>query len=351
MSAKIEAPAAGRDGGDASAEIAEAPRNASANDQVLQTIGWTPLIRLTKVTEGLRTPVYAKAEYFNPGGSVKDRIGRAIIEAAEAEGRLGPGGVIVEATSGNTGIGLAIAAGLRGYRCIFTIPDKMSLEKIKLLRSFGAEVVITPTEVAADDPDHYINAAQRIVDETPGAILANQFHNQANPMAHYRTTGPELWEQTEGRITHFIASAGTGGTISGTGKFLKEKNPSIEVIAGDPDGSIYGEFFRTGKMTESRPYLVEGIGNDIIPTTLWLDVIDEFRTVTDRDAFATARRLAREEGLFVGGSAGLNAFAALQLAAELDDPDALIVCVLPDTGERYLSKFYDDEWLREKGLA
>lgn len=328
-----------------------APRNVAPYDEVLQTIGWTPLIRLRRVAEGVRTPVYAKAEFYNPGGSVKDRIGPAIIEAAEREGRLGPGGVIVEATSGNTGVGLALAAGLKGYRCIFTIPDKMSREKVRLLESFGAEVIITPTEVEPDDPMHYLNVAKRLVEETPGAVLANQFHNQANPQAHYRTTGPELWEQTGGRITHFVASAGTGGTISGTGKYLKERNPSIRVVAGDPDGSAYAEYFRTGRIVEGRSYKVEGIGNDIIPTTVWWDVIDEFRTVTDRDAFAMARRLTREEGLFVGGSAGLNTFVALQVAAELDDPDALVVCVLPDTGERYLSKFYNDDWLRENGFA
>ncbi|HEX6940790.1 MAG TPA: pyridoxal-phosphate dependent enzyme [Longimicrobiales bacterium] len=327
-----------------------ARRNAAPYDDVLQTIGWTPLIRLNRVTDGARTPVYAKAEFFNPGGSVKDRIGPAIIEAAEREGRLRPGGVIVEGTSGNTGIGLAIAAAVKGYRCIFTIPDKMSQEKVRLLKAFGAEVIVTPTAVPPDHPDNYVMVAKRIAEETPGAILANQFYNQANPEAHYRTTGPELWEQTQGRLTHFVASAGTGGTISGTGRFLKERNPDIRVIGGDPDGSIFAEYHRTGEKSEGHPYKVEGVGNDKIPSTLWFDVIDEIRTVADRDAFHMARRLTREEGLFVGGSAGLITHLAVQIAREVDDPDALVVCVLPDTGERYLSKVYNDEWMRENRL-
>lgn len=326
------------------------PRYARPVDSVLETIGWTPLVRLNRVTDGARTPVYAKAEFFNPGGSVKDRIGPAIIEAAEREGRLGPGGVVVEGTSGNTGIGLAIAAAVKGYRCIFTIPDKMSQEKVRLLKAFGAEVIVTPTAVPPDHPDNYVMVAKRIAEETPGAILANQFYNQANPEAHYRTTGPELWEQTDGRITHLVASAGTGGTISGTGKYLKEKNPSVRVIGGDPDGSIFAEYHRTGRMTEGHPYKVEGIGNDKIPATLWFDFIDEIRTISDRDAFRMARRITREEGLFVGGSAGLIVHLAVRIAHEVDDPDALVVCVLPDTGERYLSKVYNDEWMRENQL-
>lgn len=325
-------------------------RHQKAYDNVLQTIGWTPLIRLNRVTEGIRTPVYVKAEFFNPGGSVKDRIGPAIIEAAEREGRLKPGGVIVEGTSGNTGVGLALAAAVKGYRCIFTIPDKMSREKVKLLEAFGAEVIVTPTAVPPDHPDNYVMMARRIAEETPNAILANQFYNQANPEAHYRSTGPELWEQTEGRITHLVASAGTGGTISGTGKYLKERNPAIRVIGADPDGSVYANYKRTGELGEDHPYKVEGVGNDKLPETLWFDVVDEFRTITDKDAFDMARRLTREEGLFVGGSAGLIATLALQVAREVDDPDALVVCILPDTGERYLSKLYDDEWMRDNDM-
>lgn len=326
------------------------PRNARPYESVLETIGWTPLIRLRRVVDGARTPVYGKAEFFNPGGSVKDRIGLAMIEAAEREGRLRPGGVIVEATSGNTGVGLAIAAALKGYRCIFTMSDKFSQEKVRLLKAFGAEVIITPSAVPPDHPDNYLQVAKRIASETPGAILADQFYNPVNPQVHYEITGPELWQQTEGRITHFVAAAGTGGTISGVGKYLKEQNPAVRIIAGDPEGSIYAHYFRTGKPGEAHPYKVEGVGNDKLPSTLWFDVIDEFHTVSDREALHMARRLTREEGLFVGGSAGLIVHVAARIARELDDPDAFIVCMLPDTGERYLSKIYNDEWMRENRL-
>jgi cystathionine beta-synthase len=326
------------------------PRNRRAFDSVLDTIGWTPLIRLNRVTDGCRTPVYVKAEFFNPGGSVKDRIGLAMIEAAERDGRLKPGGVVVEGTSGNTGVGLAIAAALKGYRCIFTMPDKMSQEKVRLLKAYGAEVIITPTAVAPDHPDNYVQTARRIVKETPGAVLADQFYNPVNPEVHYHTTGPELWEQTEGRITHFVAAAGTGGTISGAGRYLKEKNPALRVIAGDPPGSIFAHYHRTGEKGEGAPYKVEGIGNDKLPSTLDFKVIDEFHTISDRDAFRYARRVTREEGLFSGGSAGLIVALAVRVAQQLDDPDACVVCVLPDTGERYLSKVYNDEWLREYRL-
>lgn len=327
-----------------------APRNREPYESVLDTIGWTPLIRLRRVTDGARTPVYGKAEFFNPGGSVKDRIGLAIIEAAEREGRLAPGGVVVEGTSGNTGVGLAIAAALKGYRCIFTMPDKMSQEKVRLLKAFGAEVIITPTAVPPDHPDYYVQVAKRIVKETPGAIFADQFYNQVNPEAHYRTTGPEIWEQTRGRITHLVASAGTGGTVSGAGKYLKERNPAVRIIAGDPEGSMLAPYFRTREKGETHPYKVEGIGNDKLPSTLWLDVIDEYHTLTDREAFHMARRLTREEGLFVGGSSGLIVQLAARVARQVDDPDALIVAILPDTGERYLSKIYNDEWMRENRL-
>ena len=327
-----------------------APRNGRPFDNVLETIGWTPLIRLHRVTDGARTPVYAKAEFYNPGGSVKDRIGLAMIEAAEREGRLMPGGVIVEGTSGNTGVGLAIAAAIKGYRCIFTMPDKMSQEKVRLLKAFGADVIVTPTAVPPDHPDNYVQTAKRIVAETPGAVLADQFFNPVNPNVHYMTTGPEIWEQTQGRVTHLIASAGTGGTISGAGKFLKEQNPAIRVIAGDPAGSIFASYHKTGVKGEGAPYKVEGIGNDKLPSTLWFEVIDEYRTISDRDAFTFGRRLTREEGLFVGGSAGLIVKVAHDVAHEADDPDALVVCILPDTGERYLSKMYNEEWLRENRL-
>ncbi len=327
-------------------------RNRRPYESVLETIGWTPLIRLTRITRGLRTPVYGKAEFFNPGGSVKDRIGLPIIEKAERDGSLKPGGTIVEGTSGNTGVGLAIAAALKGYRCIFTMPDKMSQEKVRLLKAFGAEVIITPTAVPPDHPDNYVMMAKRIAHETPNAILANQFYNDANPQAHEETTGPELWEQSEGRITHFVASAGTGGTITGVARYLKKKNPKIRVIAGDPQGSILAELWRTkGKSHgEGVPYKVEGIGQDKLPGTLDLSLVDDYRTVGDRESFAMARRLTREEGLFVGGSSGLIAHVALQVAAEVDDPKAFIVTFLCDTGERYLSKLYSDEWMRENQM-
>lgn len=327
-------------------------RNRTPYANVLETIGWTPLIRLNAVTRGIRTPVYGKAEFFNPGGSVKDRIGAAIIERAEREGRLKPGGTIVEGTSGNTGVGLALAAALKGYKCIFTLPDKMSQEKVRLLKAFGAEVIVTPTAVAPDHPDNYVMMAKRIAKETPGAILADQFYSDANPQAHYDTTGPELWEQTEGKITHFVAAAGTGGTLTGTGRYLKEKNPKIRIIAGDPQGSILAGMWKS-KGTEEpagAPYKVEGIGQDKVPGTLDMSVIDDYRPVNDRDAFGMARRLTREEGLFVGGSAGLITYLALQVAREVDDPNACVVTFLCDTGERYLSKLYNDEWMRENQL-
>jgi len=317
---------------------------------VLETIGWTPLIRLNAVTAGIRTPVYGKAEFFNPGGSVKDRIGLAIIEDAERRGELKPGGTIVEGTSGNTGVGLALAAALKGYRCIFTMPDKMSQEKVRLLRAFGAEVIITPTAVPPDHPENYVMKAKAIAAQTPNAVLANQFYNQVNPEAHYRTTGPELWEQTEGRITHFIGGAGTGGTMSGAGRYLKEQNPGVTIVVAEPEGSIFAEYRRTGAVAQGSPYKVEGIGGDKVPGTLHFDYIDEFVTVSDRDAFHMARRITREEGLFVGGSTGLIVCAALQIARQVDDPNACVVAILCDTGERYLSKVFNDEWLRENQM-
>jgi cystathionine beta-synthase len=319
-------------------------------DDVLAMVGNTPMIRLNKVTEGVRTPIYAKVEFFNPGGSLKDRIGAAIIEDAERSGDLKPGGVIVEGTSGNTGVGLAIAAALKGYRCIFTMPDKMSDEKVRLLRAYGAEVIITPTAVPADHPDNYVMKAKSITKSTRNAVLANQFYNQANPEAHYRTTGPEIWEQTDGKITHFVASAGTGGTLSGVGRYLKEQNPDIKVIAGDPDGSIYGEYSKRQEIAPGHPYKVEGIGGDKIPSTLHYDLIDEWMTVSDPDALKMARRLAREEGLFVGGSSGLNVQVALKVASAIVGDDAMIVTILADTGERYLSKIYNDDWMRENQM-
>src|ERR687895_2929102 len=319
---------------------------------VLDLVGETPLVRLQTVGADGGPTLLAKLEYMNPGGSVKDRIGLRMIEAAERDGKLAPGGTIVEGTSGNTGVGLAIAAALKGYRCIFTMPDKMSQEKVRLLKAFGAEVIITPTAVPPDHPDNYVVMAKRIAEETPNAILANQFYNQANPDAHYATTGPELWEQTEGRITHFVCAAGTGGTITGVGRYLKERNPRIQVIAGDPVGSILAEMWRTKGQSkpEGVPYKVEGIGQDKVPGTLDMAIVDDFMTVSDKESFSMARRLTREEGLFVGGSAGLVVHVALHVARRADDADACVVAVLPDTGERYLSKLYSDEWMRENQL-
>jgi cystathionine beta-synthase len=326
------------------------PPHLTPYENVLDTIGWTPLIRLGRVGAGVRTPVYGKAEYANPGGSVKDRIGLAIIEDAERRGELKAGGTVVEGTSGNTGVGLAVAAAIKGYRCIFTMPDKMSQEKVRLLKAYGAEVVITPTAVPPDHPDNYVMKAKQIVKDTPGAVLANQFYNPVNPESHYRTTGPEIWEQTGGKVTHFIAGAGTGGTVSGAGKYLKEKNPKIRVIAGDPVGSLYTGYAKTKAMGEGAPYKVEGIGGDKIPTTVLFEYIDEFRQLGDRESMAMARRLAREEGMLVGGSAGLNVALALQVAREVDDATACVVTILCDTGERYLSKLFNDEWMQENQL-
>jgi len=319
-------------------------------ESVLDLIGGTPMVRLNAVTDGCRTPVYVKCEFMGPGGSIKDRIGLAMIEAAEADGSLKPGGTIVEATGGNTGLALAMAASLKGYRCICTMPDKMSSEKGKLLRAFGAEVVITPTAVASDHPDHYLQKARSITAETPGAVLANQFYNQANPDAHYASTGPEVWEQSEGRVTHFIASAGTGGTITGVGRYLKEKNPAVRIVGVDPEGSMIAPFFNTGETVEGQPYKVEGIGNDKIPGSLDLDVVDEYRACGDGVAFRMARRVSREEGLFAGGSSGLLVHTAVEIAREIDDPDAFVVTLVCDWGERYLSKVYEDEWMRENGF-
>ena len=325
-------------------------RHAQPYDSVLDLIGGTPMVRLTSVTDGSRTPVYVKCEFMNPGGSIKDRIGLAMVEAAERDGSLKPGGTIVEATGGNTGLALAMAASLKGYRCICTMPDKMSTEKVKLLRAFGAEVIITPTAVGPDHPDHYLNRARTITAETPGAVMADQFYNQANPDAHHDTTGREIWEQSGGRVTHFVASAGTGGTITGVGRYLKSKNPDVKIIGIDPDGSIISPFFNTGEKVEGQPYKVEGIGNDKSPGTLALEVVDEFRPRGDGAAFRMARRLTREEGLFAGGSAGLLVQGALDVAKEIDDPDAFVVSLVCDWGERYLSKVYDDDWMRENSF-
>jgi cystathionine beta-synthase len=315
-------------------------------ESVLDCIGWTPMIRLRKVAAGCRTQLFGKAEYMNPGASVKDRIGLAIIEDAERSGKLRPGGTIVEGTSGNTGVGLALAAIAKGYHCVFTIPDKMSIEKVKLLKAFGSEVIVTPT-VSPDHPEYYVTVAKRIVESTPNSILANQFYNPVNPQAHFETTGPEIWEQMEGKIDVLVSGMGTGGTITGVGRFLKAKDPKIRIIGADPVGSIFKRYKETRIKGEGSVYKVEGIGNDKLPSTLDFDVVDEVRNVNDKDSFLMARRLAREEGLFVGGSTGTIVSIACQVAAELDDETKRVVCILCDTGERYLSKCHSDEWMRE----
>jgi len=319
-------------------------------DNVLEAMGETPLIRLHQVTRDVKPDVLAKVEFFNPGGSVKDRIGIAIIEDAERSGKLKPGGTIVESTSGNTGVGLAVAAAIKGYKTVFVMPDKMSDEKIQLLRAFGARVVVTPTAVEPDDPRSYYNVAKRIVEETPNAILANQYHNPVNPEVHYRTTGPEIWRQTNGRVDVFVAGMGTGGTISGVGRYLKEQNPNVQIVGVDPVGSLLYELFHTGKMGEAFTYNVEGIGEDFLPNTLDLSVVDDVVQVDDRESFLMTRRLVREEGLFVGGSSGSAVAGALKYIQKAGlGPDKTVVVLLPDSGSRYLSKIFNDEWMREHG--
>jgi cystathionine beta-synthase len=313
-----------------------------AADSLIDLVGHTPLVRLPRFSAGVAPTLLAKVEYLNPGGSVKDRIGLAMVTAAENAGLLRPGGTIVEPTSGNTGAGLAIVAAQRGYRCVFVMPDKMSAEKIDLLRAYGAEVVVCPTAVEPDDPRSYYRTADRLVSEIPGAFQPNQYYNQANPQAHYESTGPELWEQSDGEIDVFVAGVGTGGTISGAGRYLKERNPEIVVVGADPEGSLYSG-------DEVHPYLVEGVGEDFMPETFDASVVDRFVRVSDRDSFLTARRLTREEGILTGGSGGLAAWAALQVAAEYP-ADANIVVLLPDSGRSYLSKIFNDEWMASNGF-
>jgi cystathionine beta-synthase len=322
-------------------------------DTILEAIGNTPLVRLHKIARGVRPDLLVKVEFLNPGGSVKDRIGTGMIEAAEREGKLRPGGTIVEGTSGNTGVGLAIAAAIKGYKTIFVMPDKMSDEKIRLLRAFGARVVITPTDVMPDDPRSYYSVSRRLAEETPNAILAGQYWNPANPQAHYQTTGPELWRQTGGRISAFITGMGTGGTISGAGRFLKEQNPNIKIVGVDPVGSLYTHYFETGELGEAHSYKVEGVGEDFLPTTMDFSIVDDVVQVTDKESFLMTRRLVREEGLFCGGSCGLAMAGALKWLRTNDDlltEDDTVVVLLPDSGSRYLSKVFDDVWMRENGF-
>ncbi|MPZ72175.1 MAG: cystathionine beta-synthase [Nitriliruptorales bacterium] len=313
-----------------------------AVDSLIELVGNTPLVRLHRFSANVPPTLLAKVEYVNPGGSVKDRIAHAMVAAAEEAGHLRPGGTIVEPTSGNTGAGLAIVAAEGGYRCVFVMPDKMSREKIDLLRAYGAEVVVCPTSVEPDDPRSYYRTADRLVEEIPGAFQPNQYYNAANPEAHYDRTGPEIWEQTDGEIDVFVAGVGTGGTISGVGRYLKEQNSDVVVVGADPEGSLYSG-------DEVHPYLVEGVGEDFMPPTFDASVVDRFVRVSDRDSFVTARRVTREEGILIGGSGGLAAWAALQIAAEYP-PNANIVVLLPDSGRGYLSKIYNDDWMAANGF-
>ena len=322
------------------------------HENVLSLIGNTPLVKLNRVNSGLKPLMLAKLEYLNPGGSVKDRIGPAMIEAAEKEGQLKPGGTIIEGTSGNTGVGLALAANLKGYRTVFTMNDKQSREKQLVLKAFGARVVVCPTAVAPDDPRSYYSIAKKIHAETPNSVYPNQYDNQANPNVHYRSTGPEIWRDTEGKVTHYFVATGTGGTISGTAKFLKEKNPHVKVVAIDPEGSILKLYHETGEYHPelAKSYKVEGFGEDIIPKATWFQYIDDFVKVDDRESFIMARRLAREEGIFGGGSAGSAVAGMLKYVKEKQlGPDAVCVVIIPDSGSRYVNKFYSDEWMEENG--
>jgi len=318
-------------------------------DNVIGLIGHTPLVKLNRLNKGLKPLILAKMENLNPGFSVKDRIGISMIDYAEREGKLKPGGTIIEATSGNTGIGLALAASVKGYKCIFVMTDKASVEKSRYLKALGADVVICPVSAKHGTPDHYVSTARRIAAETPNSFYPDQYSHPANPEAHYRTTGPEIWEQTEGKITHFICGIGTGGTISGTGRYLKEQNPNIRVIGADPFGSIYKTYKDTGNIPETTPYLVEGIGQEVLPGNAHMQYIDEVMNITDRDSFETARLLGRTEGIFCGGSSGTNCAAALRVAKDLDEK-AVLVFIIADTGEHYLTKFHSDEWMKEKRL-
>src|SRR3989440_5518021 len=310
----------------------------------LDAVGHTPLVRLHNITRGVAPTILAKLEMLNPGGSVKDRIGLRMIEAAERAGQLRPGGTIVEPTSGNTGHGLAIAAAIKGYKCIFVMPDKMSQEKVSLLRAYGAEVVITPTAVAPESPESYYRVADRLTEEIPGAFQPNQYFNQENPQAHYETTGPEIWRQTDGRIDVLVVGVGTGGTVTGTARYLKEQKPDLMVVGADPEGSLF-----SAPEEPARPYLVEGIGEDFWPKTFDPSVVDRWVRVSDRDSFLLARAITRQEGILVGGASGTALYAALEVSRELSE-DKVVVVLFPDTGRNYLSKLYSDAWMLQYGF-
>lgn len=316
---------------------------------ILENIGNTPLVQLTHINRGIKPIIWAKLEYFNPTGSVKDRMARYMVEDAEKRGLLQSGGTIVEGSSGNTGAALAMIASVKGYRCIITMPDKMSKEKKDFMIALGAEVIITPTDVPPDSPQSYYNVAKRIAAETPNAWYPDQYNNPINIEAHYHTTGPEVWKQTGGKIDYFVAGIGTGGTLSGTGRYLKERNANIRVIAVDPEGSVFYEYFKTGKLPHPHLYKVEGIGEDYLVKDVDFSLIDDMIQVNDRNSFLTARRLAREEGIFAGGSSGSALWAALKLAAHLE-ADKNVVVIIPDSGNRYLSKIYSDEWMEKNGF-
>lgn len=323
----------------------------NVHDNVLSCVGDTPLVRLNSVTSGLESTLYAKVEFMNPGASVKDRIALKIIEDAEREGLLAPGGTIVEATSGNTGAGLAMAAAIKGYKCIFVLPDKQSEEKRSALRAYGAKVVVTPTDVEPEDPRSYYSVSRRIADETPGAFYANQYHNPSNPAAHVESTGPELWAQLDGRIDAFIAGLGTGGTVTGTGQFLKSKDSNVQIVGVDPVGSLYYDYFKTGQLTKAFSYVLEGIGEDFLPSTMDFQFVDDVVRVNDKECFQMTRRLAREEGLFVGGSCGAAVAGALKYLRKHDRPGLTAAVLLPDSGSRYMSKIYNDQWMEDNGFV
>jgi cystathionine beta-synthase len=316
---------------------------------ILDAIGNTPIIRLNRVTERVDSPIYVKCEFLNPGGSIKDRVGLAMIEDAERRGLLHPGGTIIEATSGNTGVGLALAAAVKGYQLVFVLPDKMSEEKIRTLRAYGAEVIVTPTDVAPEDPRSYYCVARRLAQETPNSFYTNQYANPANPEAHYTSTGPEIWEQTGGEIDALVVGMGTGGTISGCGRYLKERNSRIKIIGVDPEGSLYYDLFKYNRRIEARPYKIEGIGEDFVPGTIDLGIVDDVIRVADRESFLMTRRLLAEEGLFVGISSGAAVVGALRYARRLRRPRQILV-ILPDSGNRYVSKVWNESWMREAGF-